>query len=171
MTQHSRRFLPESAAIPREPVKIAACYRSKSTAIYVSNDASRHHGVTVTQIVSSNRPCSPQAAVGHPSLEYIAGVTNGTSALLAQDDGSACAHRYAASKSAVYQTVAGCGTRGDRSDSPRGSAAGASTEPQALRPEPFLRRATDRPNRVSGGIASLPVEASGEVAILFVRGA
>ena len=40
------------------------------------------------------------------------------------------------------------------------------------RPVPFLRRATDRPSRVAGGIASLPVEAaSGEVAILFVRGA
>jgi hypothetical protein len=171
VTQHSRRFLPESAAIPREPVKIASCYRSASTANYVIGNASREAGVTVTQIVSSTPLASPQNGPTALTLEYIAGVTNGTSALLAQDDGSACAHRYAASKSAVYQTVAGCGTRGDRSDSPRGSAAGASTEPQALRPEPFLRRATDRPNRVSGGIASLPVEASGEVAILFVRGA
>jgi hypothetical protein len=48
----------------------------------------------------------------------------------------------------------------------------AGSRREALRPQPYLRRATDRPNRVSGGIASLPVEAaSGEVAILFVRGA
>jgi hypothetical protein len=55
--------------------------------------------------------------------------------------------------------------RGDQR-APVGSAASALT-----RDIPFLRRATDRSFRVSGGIASLPVEAaSGEVAILFVRG-